>query len=1043
LDTKKLVAGGIVAVMVALGGNEVQNTLERNALVAEFKQPVMVEYAKKQVGQELKSLRTTHSETFKSDSVWTHYKGLDGKVSKTDSFKTPSFTAHVYATQKYWMDADADTLRPIDITVHEISALAKLNPLRTHDKYIDSGNFQAQWKNDKPHDFRMDAGETYIKYTALHDTTGITVKTEPTANGMKETITLSGDKSAHELKWRVETNGNLVAGVGNMVRIRASDGTYPMEIAPPKAWDKAGKPVMAVASVSGDTLTFRVTVLPGQEYPVMVDPSTTVVDVDALTGYLGVQEVVAYDENARNVTSAQFDQAAAILVGQYKNVGGYSVFRSVFRFGTSSMPAMSSIDSAKVRVVIETDNSAVEFDMRISDTTDSLDTGHLNTSMYNEFKGWASSGAYSPTYLSDDVINTSGKSVGDTLTYKFNAAGLANINTSGTTQFFMLSEEDVTDSAPVVNEYIAVGDDSPYLQIWYVAPYEPVPTAFTLSSPTTTSLYASWINHHSTNIDSLRIFTGAGAWYKTLAKTDQNTTISGLSINTQYTFKARVDSGGVSNYSNSDTLYTLAAAPSDLAFTFSDSTIATATFETNSNPVGTLYALRDSTLQKWFGGDGIADSSDASWLTNAQWEALTLQLVTNNIIHLIGVVAKNGDGVQTTYDWITATTGNVYTRTITATVKAYYNDPTTTPYTAARNMAIEDSLGVESVPFLIVGQFKPSNYYVSRVGMDFLIPRVTTVTADSLILTADTDESDSSFTFVLVSGFWHAALSGIKTPFYTFDGWATGAHTGTNLLETFSSASYATTMRIPMNAASKDSIKAASQDTSRFILTTSRDYGADDTGSVNSYIRLSAAPQLKIIYTLLDAPPTSVVVTSIAGATDSILVTWTDNSLTETGFALVNAYTGARLGGNDSTAADAQVKRMGGRTPNTKYNIAIKVLGGKIADSVSTAQDSTYTRAAVLPKPTVSMVAGHDSLRKIVIDTTGIFNPQTRIALEDSVLHRFVKWISGAHDTLAAGTDSSNADYRTFANWGGANGDTVKYTVGKTSAFRVWTKNSQ
>jgi hypothetical protein len=261
------------------------------------------------------------------------------------------------------------------------------------------------------------------------------------------------------------------------------------------------------------------------------------------------------------------------------------------------------------------------------------------------------------------------------------------------------------------------------------------------------------------------------------------------------------------------------------------------------------------------------------------------------------------------------------------------------------------------------------------------------------------------------------------------------------MLGLFSTSSYATTMRIPMTPGSRDSIAAASQDTARFLLTTSNDSTATDTGANNSYVQLSAAPQLKIVYTLLDAVPTNVVVTSIAGATDSILVTWTDNSLTETGYALVDSITGLRLGGDDSTGPDTQVKRMGGLTPNSYHAIKVMVLGGKIAGEISTSWDECYTRAATLKKPGVSMLT--DSLRVILIDTSGSSNPSyTRYAIEDSVRHRFVQYILGAHDTLKAGTDSSNADYRTLANWG-AGGDTVKYTVGKTSAFRIWTKNSQ
>ncbi len=1020
MDKKTLISGGIVAVMAILGGNEVQNTLERNALVAEFKQPVMEEVQKRAVGEEIKSLRKPNSETFKGP------ENANGQ---------PTFQARVYSGQKYWNDADADTLRPLDLTVREISALAKLNPLRTHDKYVDAGPYTAQWKDEKPNDFRMDAGDVYVKYTALFDVKAAPVTVVVTATGMKETITLADEKSPHELRWLVNTDGSLVPGAGNEFRIRAHDGTYPMEISPPVATDAAGKPVMAVASVSGDTLTFRVTVLPGQEYPVTVDPTTT-------TAAIGVAAVSLQGYGADYITGRNLTTSNVAIQHNYfgYQVAGKVTCREFMNFPLSM--SMSSCDACTL-YVDGYDDTTVDFGVHIYGARKSRST--YTTEDYSNFSNWAASGAYDSSKVLNNTWHTSSFSLNWNKLI-FNSTGLDSMKVAAndTLWIILLSNTDVAASEPAGNAVIgftATGGSAPYLSFTYTGIYQPVPTSFTLSSPAISSLYASWVNHHSTNIDSLRIFTGAGVWQKTLSKTDQNTTITGLTPNTSYTFKARVDSGGIFNYSNADTLYTLAAAPSSFALAGTDSTIFTPSWTENSNPAATTYAIRDSTLQKWVGGDGIADSSAAGWLTHAQWLTKNINLVTNNVIHTVGIVAKNGDGVQTTYDWITATTGNYYVRTITP-LRWYNYAGLSGSEASARAQTLSDSIIAAGSNEL--GQSLVDTLYsVFRAGGEWVLPRITEVLTDSLLMTGIGDLSDTDFNIRAAKGTWNANTP-TKEWYYTFSGWTAGAgaYTITDLIKaSFSTADYATTMRIAMSDSGAALITRTSADTLRMVILSSRDVAAT-APSGDEYIGASTA-SLKLFYTLFDAVPSNVVVTSIAGATDSILVTWTDNSLTETGYALVNAYTGTRLGGDDSTAADTSVKRMGGRTPNTKYNIAIKVLGGKIAGDVSTAQDSCYTRAAVLIKPIVRMDT--DSTRKVIIDTTGSGNPgYTRYAISDSITGKFVDWISGSLDTLHGTWTSSTAEYRTFANWN-ISGDTttVKYSVGKTSAFRIYSKSSQ
>jgi hypothetical protein len=890
----------------------------------------------------------------------------------------------------------------------------------------------------------MDAGNVYVKYTALFDTKAAPVTTEPTATGMKETITLADEKSPHELRWLVETNGNLVPDVGNMVRVRASDGTYPMEIAPPKAWDKAGKPVMAVASVEGDTLTFKVTVLPGQEYPVTVDPSTVVGDTDTATGMIYRQTEADYLAGRNSPSGAAVYDGQTCFGVIHSNIY-YTTYRGALVFDTSVLPDASVLDSAKVKMTVQYKGTNCVNADSVYLIKPTFVGAVLDTSWYNDFTGWVSSGAYTITNYAP-AISPGTFADEDTISYKLNADGLAALSLTGTTKFFVITEKDRASTTPANNtsHNTYVYDDATYIQIWYVAPYEPVPTGFILHTPTTTGMKASWTIHHSASIDSETIYTGAGVWYAKMAgKQDTSYTFTGLNQNVQYIYKVRIDSTGTSgNYSNADTLYTLAAAPSSFALAGTDSTIFTPSFSENSNPAATTYAIRDSTLQKWVGGDGIADSASAGWLTHAQWVALSINLVTNNANHTVGIVAKNGDGVQTAYAWITATTGNYYVRTI-APHRWYNYGGISGSEAEARAQSFSDSIMANTVSHELGQSLVGALYSVFRAGGEWVLPRMTEVLTDSLIMTGIGDLSDTDFNIRAAKGTWSAGTP-TKEWYYTWSGWTAGAgaYTITDLIKaSFSTADYATTMRIAMSDSGAALITRTSADTLRMVMLSSRDVAAT-APSGDEYIGASTA-SLKLFYTLFDAVPSNVVVTSIAGATDSILVTWTDNSLTETGYALVNAYTGTRLGGDDSTAADTSVKRMGGRTPNTKYNIAIKVLGGKIAGDVSTAQDSCYTRAAVLIKPIVRMDT--DSTRKVIIDTTGSGNPgYTRYAISDSITGKFVDWISGSLDTLHGTWTSSTAEYRTFANWN-ISGDTttVKYSVGKTSAFRIYSKSSQ
>jgi hypothetical protein len=1006
MKIRTLIAGGVAAVAAVIGGNEVQFQMERSAAVNEFKQPVGIEVQRRKIGEEIKSLRTETSETFK------------GQI---DSTGQQTYAAKLYSAQRFWKDADVDTLRPLDLTVREISTLAKLNPFRTHDKFVDAGPYVSSWMDDKPADYRLESNEIYVKFTSITEPVGISARIEPTEKGMKETLTLADEHSPDILQWRVETDGTLIDNHNGGFSIQDANGIIQMQISPPTATDADGKPVTIEAylvRLDSDILTYQLRLSGDEKFPIEIDPTTQIVakyTAETGTGY--VDAVNATYTTARNATTGT-DASADCTIGQDT---GYIIYRSFVRIPT--LPEMSSVSACTLYCNGSLDQSVTDFNVQIYS---SYHGNAVTTADFASFNG-RQTGAFDGPTLAAPWSTTSYSA--DWNTFIFNVSGRDTVlsRTGLDLYLALISSNDSSATAPSGDEYIDFDGSTNggiYLSVTYLGFYTTVPTSFTLSGAATTSMNAAWTNHHTTGIDSLRIFTGANAWFKTLAETDESTSLTALTPGSQYIFKARVDSGGISGYSNADTLYTLADAPTDFALAGDDSTTFTPSLTDGDNPATVTYAIRDSTLQKWAGADGVADETTAAWRTYAQWQAVKINLVTNNVKHLVGVVAKNGDGIETAYDWIYATTGNYYWRTITGVYKNYYAEDDT--FLVARN---ETTTATGSTNY-IFGQAKPVEYSVNRIGMEFIIPELTDVVIDSLLLTADLDESDTEFNFVLVSGFWHVALGAGVTPFYTFNGWGTGTHTGVNLVGTFSSTSYATSMAVPMNAASKDSLVVASQDTARYVLYTSNDFSATDTGVNDSYIRLSAAPELKIQYELMDYVPSSVVVSSIAGATDSVLVTWVDNSATETGFALANAYTGLRLGGNDSTAANIETKRMGGLSINTLYALKIMVLGGKIANELSTSADSTYTLAAVPGAPTITFPT--TAIMKIVLNMNS--NPSgTKVAIQDSISTKYIHLLAGGVlDTLRTA-----ADWNTYAAWGGAAGCSLSVTPGKEYRIRV------
>ena len=979
------------------------------------------------------SVAPNEAVTFRSETSESFYTGKMDTVRTKDGGESiaPVLVAHIYTEPIHYRAAGDSVWRKIDPTVKPKPFIRYAWGVVTGGRpyEVQAGPYVAEFSEDKPQDYRFESGKASIEFEALFDTTGVEIKVESTRRGVKEQVILS-EKSSKILSWKLIVDGAIRDGENGGWVVINGDGEKAFSIPVITATDANGRQVPVRAALDKGILTADVDT-DGAAWPVTVDPSVAIIGrTAAKTGYCNQSGNDTY-ENVRNATSCTSVSTAVMYIGQAWDSGTFhKTWRSKLTFDTSSLSTVATIDSGKIIFCCGDDQGATNFALHIIEGT--WDTaGDIAVDWYNDFTGWASSGAYTITDLADSISTTT-FTTGDSLRFTLNATGLGEINTTGYSKFSLLSGRDIGNAVSTItlNEYIYSDPASLYLQVYYTPQYTTVPTGFVLHSPTVNSITASWTNNHTSGVDSLRIFTGT-TWVKSLAKMDTTNTISGLSLNTQYHYRVRVDSLATFGYSNADTLYTLAAAPSSFALSFIDSTIAIPSWTVNSNPAATTWAIRDSTLQKWVGTDGIADDTSAAWLTYAQWTALNIQLVTNNIQHYVGVVARNADGVQTAYSWVTVTAGNVYTRVLSSYFGAARQMGSLTSmdatYLTARNDSTTAEITSASVPCYF-GQANDANYYIARIWARFIIPAMTGPIADSLYAYGKVDSSSTDFNFVAAKGNW-ASPHPVESRFWNWLTWASsGAYSIDNLLGTFSSSSYSTTMRIPMSAFGDSAVSAAKSDTLRFTLLSSLDQAATSPTNYGE-VQLDSL-SLKIRFAKYDYVPSSVLAVGIAA--DSIVVTWTEHCDSETGYEVWDTITGVKISVG-TLAAGTLSARIGGFTPNQHLGARVKVIGGKI-DGQFSAADSCYTYANIPGAPTISFPT--NTILKWVVNVNS--NPAyTKFAVQESTTGKYAYNIPGVDSFGTA------AWWGTYADWGGAGGDSMTVPIGKKYTLRAKAKNGE
>jgi hypothetical protein len=156
--------------------------------------------------------------------------------------------------------------------------------------------------------------------------------------------------------------------------------------------------------------------------------------------------------------------------GQYLVTTNYYVQRCPIAFDTSIIPDNAVIDSVRITTVVVMDNSLTDFNVML--VAGSFAVPKVAAS-FNDFTGWAASGAYSLTNVFDGTWTTAGKSVGDSLTFHFNATGKAIVDKTGYTKVMMLSSRDQSATEPSGNEYIRFGSGNNanlYMKVSYTTP---------------------------------------------------------------------------------------------------------------------------------------------------------------------------------------------------------------------------------------------------------------------------------------------------------------------------------------------------------------------------------------------------------------------------------------------------------------------------------------------------------------------------------------------------------------------------------------------
>ncbi len=129
-------------------------------------------------------------------------------------------------------------------------------------------------------------------------------------------------------------------------------------------------------------------------------------------------------------------------------------------------------------------------------------------------------------------------------------------------------------------------------------------------------------------------------------------TVTGLSVNTNYTFQVKARNGAVSPvetaFGSTASLYTLANIPSAPTVNGRAVNSLNVTVNVNGNPASTQFAIHETTTNKYVQSDGTLNTTPV-FQNAATWGTKTVTGLTQGTSYTFEVKARNGNNVETIF----------------------------------------------------------------------------------------------------------------------------------------------------------------------------------------------------------------------------------------------------------------------------------------------------------------------------------------------------------------------------------------------------------
>ncbi|MEI6569376.1 MAG: LamG-like jellyroll fold domain-containing protein, partial [Verrucomicrobiota bacterium] len=302
---------------------------------------------------------------------------------------------------------------------------------------------------------------------------------------------------------------------------------------------------------------------------------------------------------------------------------GYSA-RSDF-WTLANVPAVPTVNNATTTtmdVAVNVNGNPVTTEFCINET---------GTSKYVQSDGTLGSSAVWQTASTWGTETVTGLSVDASYTFQVKARNSSSIETaySGTATLKTLA---TVPTAPTVNNATATTMD--------VAVNEngnPATTEFCINETGT----AKYVQADGT-LDATAVWQSTTAW--------GTKTITGLSVNTSYTFKVKAKNGAnvETVYSGTATLQTLSNVPLTPTVNNATTTTMDVAVNANGNPATTEFCINETGTTKYVQSGGTLGDA-AVWQTAATWGTKTVTGLSVNTSYTFEVKARNGSSIETAY----------------------------------------------------------------------------------------------------------------------------------------------------------------------------------------------------------------------------------------------------------------------------------------------------------------------------------------------------------------------------------------------------------